>query len=83
MSIRTTVTLDEDVVERVKRQCRKRGTSFRQTLNELLRLALVKAEAKPQRRKLEIQPTHMGYDPLLNYDCTESLLEHLEGVYHR
>ncbi|HYZ87577.1 MAG TPA: hypothetical protein VE621_24390 [Bryobacteraceae bacterium] len=37
MSTRTTVTLDDDVLERVKRESRSRGASFRDTLNDLLR----------------------------------------------
>lgn len=45
MSIRTTVTLDEDVLERVKAESRARGLSFRETFNQLLRLGLDLAPA--------------------------------------
>jgi hypothetical protein len=82
MSIRTTVTLDEDVIERVKRESRSRGTSFRETLNDLLRTAL-SIQNPPQRRNLKIRPFHLGYKPGLNYDDVESLLEHGEGEQHR
>jgi hypothetical protein len=82
MGIRTTVTLDEDVIERVKQQSRARGSSFRETLNELLRAGLM-ADTQPKRRKLNIVPHHGGYYPGLNYDCTEELLEYLEGPFHR
>ena len=61
MSIRTTVALDEDVLERVKHESRSRGASFRETLNDLLRAALLKGQATPQPRSLIINPTHMGY----------------------
>ncbi len=83
MSIRTTVTLDEDVLERVKRESRARGTSFRETLNDLLRSALLNSNAPPPRSAFRIQPFHMGYRPGLNYDSTESLLEYGEGDQHR
>lgn len=83
MSIRTTVTLDDDVVARVKREGQSRGTSFRETLNDLLRAALLGAGQKPRRRALRIKPTHMGYKPGLNYDNIESLLEYGEGDCHR
>lgn len=83
MSIRTTVTLDEDVVARVKRESRSRGASFRDTLNDLLRAALLGAEQKPSRRSLVIQPAHMGHKPGLNHDNIESLLEYSEGDRHR
>ncbi len=83
MSIRTTVTLDEDVLERVKRESRSRGLSFRETLNDLLRAALLNLDAQPRRRTLEIKPAHMGYKAGLNYDDIESLLEYGEGERHR
>jgi hypothetical protein len=81
MSIRTTVTLDEDVLERVKHESRSRGVSFRDTLNDLLRVALLQQEKKPNR-KLRITPIHMGYRGGLNYDDVGSLLEYGEGERH-
>jgi hypothetical protein len=83
MSIRTTVTLDDDVAERVKCESRSRGVSFRATLNDLLRAALMGLDNKARRRTLRIKPTHMGYKPGLNYDSIESLLEYGEGDLHR
>jgi plasmid stability protein len=83
MSIRTTVSLDDDVVARVKRESLSRGASFRDTLNDLLRAALLGIDYKPRRRALAIQPTHMGHKPGLNYDNIESLLEYGEGDRHR
>jgi hypothetical protein len=80
MSVRTTVTLDDDVIERVKRESRARGASFRDTLNDLLREALV-AGSEP-RRTLKINPLHMGYRPGLSYDDVESLVEYGEGPEH-
>ena len=82
MSIRTTVTLDDDVLERVKRESRARGTSFRDTLNELLRAALLNTQSAP-RRTLKIKPTNMGVRPGLNYDDIEGLIAYGEGEDHR
>ena len=83
MSIRTTVTLDDDVLDRVKRESQSRGASFRDTLNDLLRLALLQQDKKPRRRALKITPVHMGYRAGLNYDDVESLLAYGEGEQHR
>ncbi|MBV9264693.1 MAG: hypothetical protein JO061_00850 [Acidobacteriaceae bacterium] len=83
MGIRTTITLDEDVVERVKQESRSRGVSFRETLNDLLRLALTQRDSRPRRRKLRIEAFHMGHRGGLNYDDLESLLEYGEGPAHR
>jgi hypothetical protein len=83
MSIRTTVTLDDDVAERVKRESRSRGASFRDTLNDLLRTALISLPEKGKRRTFRITPSHMGYRPGLNYDSVEAMIEYGEGVWHR
>jgi hypothetical protein len=83
MSIRTTITLDDDVLARVKRESLTRGAPFRDTLNDLLRLALLNTGGKPARRSIDIKPNHMGYRPGLNYDSIESLLEYGEGDSHR
>ena len=83
MGIRTTVTLDEDVLARVKRESRVRGLPFRQTLNDLLRTALLSGERKSKKPAFRVRPTHMGDRPGLNYDDVESLLSHAEGEDHR
>lgn len=83
MSTRTTVTLDDDVLDRVKRESRTRGAPFRDTLNDLLRLALLSLESRPPRSNFEIRPISMGYRAGLNYDSVEALLERGEGEEHR
>lgn len=83
MGIRTTVTLDEDVLARVKEVGRSRGTSFRETLNDLLCTGLLAASQPPDRSKFRIRATHMGLRSGLSYDSTDALLEYLEGVQHR
>ena len=82
MSKRTTVTLDDDLLFRIKEISRTRRVSFSEALNELLRTAL---NEKPLRsvELFKIEPVDMGYRPGLNYDCTEALLEYAEGPFHR
>jgi hypothetical protein len=83
MSIRTTVTLDDDVMERVQRHARSSGKPFKETLNELLRTGLLAAGTRPAKGKFHVTPFRMGYRPELNYDDVESLIEYLEGPLHR
>ena len=83
MSIRTTITLDDDVIERVKDESRLSGASFRDTLNNLLRVALLNTNVGPSHRSLKIEPTPMGQVEGLNYDDVESLLEFGEGESER
>ena len=83
MSIRTTVTLDEDVVERLKDEARSRGIPFRQALNEILRTGLLAARIPHQAPPFRIEPKHMGTRPGVDYDNIASLLEIGEGDGHR
>jgi hypothetical protein len=82
MSIRTTVTLDDDLLERVKRESRARGATFRDTLNDLLRSALLN-HPSARKRVFKVKPTHMGWRPELNYDDIEGLISYAEGEDHR
>jgi hypothetical protein len=83
MSIRTTVTLDDDVLERVKAESRSRGASFKETLNDLLRVALAARLQGAKRKPFRVKAYHTGVIPGLNYEKTGELLEHLEGPLHR
>lgn len=86
MGIRTTVTLDEDVLNRVKDESKATGRSFRETLNELVRNGLAaKGDSQPRKRKLNIIPMSLNIPRPegLNYHCTEQLLEYLEGPDYR
>jgi hypothetical protein len=84
MGIRTTVTLDEDVLNRIKDESKASGRSFRETLNELVREGLASKQTLAQhKREFRIDPIHTGARRDLNYDSTEALLEELEGPYHR
>jgi hypothetical protein len=60
-----------------------RGAPFRDTLNDLLRTALLGLDNKPGLRTLTIKPAHLGYKPGVNHDSIESLLEYGEGELHR
>jgi plasmid stability protein len=83
MSIRTTLTLDDDVAAKVKLKSQSRGATFRDTVNDLLRHALVATENPAPRRTLQIRPSHSGTKPGLNDDSIASLLEYGEGDWHR
>ena len=83
MSIRTTVTLDDDVFERLQQESRKRAVPFRQAINDILRSGLLAAQRPAGRRKFRVEPRHMGTRPGLNYDNVSALIELGEGDSHR
>lgn len=69
------MTLDDDVLKGVEQESRARGASFRDTLNDLLRLALAHRKSAPQAARFRVKPTHMGWRPELNYDCIGGMLD--------
>jgi DNA-binding HxlR family transcriptional regulator len=77
------VTLEDDVVERVRAESKARGTSFKETLNELVREGLVLRQKLEVRPRFKVKATPVGLRPGLSYDDVEALLTALEGEDHR
>lgn len=84
--MRTTVTLDEDVAARLRREMRRSGESFKETVNRLLRLGF---STQARRReapgdRFVIRPLPLGEIlPGLSLDNIGELLERVEGPLHR
>lgn len=83
MSIRTTVTLDEDVVKRLKQESRRRGVPFRQTINDVLRSGLLAEQTVKKADPFRVKAFNMGVYPGLNYDNIHELLDLAEGENRR
>jgi len=65
----------------VKKVSRARGSSFRDTLNDLLRSALLSRQSQKQRR-FKVKASAMGLREGLSYDDIDTLVEHSEGPLH-
>lgn len=79
--MRTTITIDDDVVAKLKAEMRKTGASFKEVVNESIRKGLSK---KPQARELfEVDAKPLGNRPGINYDSFVELLEQAEGPLHK
>ncbi len=77
--MRTTLTLDADVVRLLNKEARKSGEPFKQIVNRLLRLGLM-AATQPARKPFVVKPMKLG---LPHFEKVEELLEYLEGPDHR
>lgn len=76
--MRTTVTLDPDVDALLKTFMRERGLSFKQGVNQALRLALTDHQGRPPER----MPTYrMGVRPGVNLDKALQLAGELEDEH--
>lgn len=79
--LRTTRSLDDDVVHLLTKEMRRSGNSFKTAVNHLLRLGLI-ASKKPSRKAFVVVPRKLGLPPGITYDNVEQLLESLEGETH-
>ena len=64
--MRTTVTLDADVIAKLRAHAQKRGISFKQALNQAVRVGLRTGGRPPQPPPAYTQP--MGLRPGINLD---------------
>ena len=77
--MRTTLTLDDDVVSLLNKEVRRSGESFKQVVNRFLRFGLT-APKRPTRKPFRVKPLNLGLAP---FEKVEELLEDLEGPDHR
>jgi hypothetical protein len=80
--VRTTLSLDDDVVKLLRRELRRSGASLKATVNHFLRLGLM-VTGKQQRKRFLVHPRPLGLPSGLSYDNVEDLIEALEGATHR
>jgi hypothetical protein len=81
VSTRTTLTLDDDVADRLAREARRTGQTYRAVVNSALRRGL---DATPQEREpFRVRSTPMGRRPEFDLDNIEDLLDRLDGPLRR
>lgn len=81
--MRTTLTLDDDVAAKLREQVRKSGKSFKDVVNEGLRIGLNTTGPPRARKPFVVRPRPLGLPPGLSYDNIGDLLDQLEGPLHR
>ncbi len=80
--MRTTLTLDDDVVARLKAEMRRSGLSLKDTVNGALRRGLGTTK-RPRVEPFAVQARPLGLRPGLNYDKVGDLLDQIEGPLSR
>lgn len=83
-TMRTTITLDEDVEKKLDAEVRRRkGTTFKDVVNETLRIGLLTKQELKVAEPFKVKARSMGVRPGLNYDNIGDLVEHLEEASHK
>ena len=81
--MRTTITLEDDVLGRAKKLAVKLNRPFRYVINETLRMGLNAAETASKRQVYRTIPRKMGVKPGRNLDRIQELLSQVEGEDRR
>lgn len=76
--MRTTLTIEEDVAAKLHDHMAQTGKSFKDSVNDLLRLAIAVERKKPEA-PFVVTPFKTGPMPGLNFDNIEELLDQVEG----
>ena len=77
--MRTTLTIDNDILERARAVAAKLGTPFKTVVNEALRAGLDKVEQPAKSLTYKTEPHAMGLLPGRNLDNIQELLARIEG----
>ena len=82
-SVRTTLTIDDDIMAKINTEMRRSGKSFKETINDALRTGLSVRKEMKCAEPFKVRARPLGIYPGLNYDSTGELLEKIEGPSHR
>lgn len=77
--MRTTITLDDDVFNRLKEAAHRTGKPFKQVVNETLRRGISANDAPPKVRRYRLDPSSLGGEmPGIDLDRALRLADALE-----
>ena len=81
--MRTTLSIDDDVMERTRAVASKLRIPFKTIVNEALRAGLDQVEQPAKQRRYKTEPHAMGLQPGRNLNNIQELLAQIEGEASR
>jgi hypothetical protein len=81
--MRTTLTIDDDVLDRAKSLAGRLRTPFRRVVNEALRAGLQAVEEPARSRPYHTQPSKLGLKAGRSLDNIQELIAQIEGEASR
>ena len=81
--VRTTLTIDDDVAAKINAEVRRSGKSFKEAVNEALRIGLSVQRDLKSVGPFKVRARALGTRSGLNYDNIGELLEQIEGPSHK
>lgn len=79
--MRTTITLEPDVLQKIKTEMKRTGHGFKEVVNSLLRRSFTAPRLEDKPFKLKAR--RMGLRQDLDFSNIGELIERLEGPFHK
>lgn len=81
--MRTTLTIEDDVLDRARSLAEKLHSPFRRVVNEALRAGLQAIEKPTRARPYHTHPRKLGLKTGRSLDNIQELIAQIEGEAHR
>ena len=81
--MRTTVTLNDELENRLRSYANEHSLKFKQALNDILSIGLEQIQRRKAPNPYQTEPKRVGLKNGLNYDNVAELLEQVEGPDYR
>ncbi len=82
-NMQTTLTLDDEIADRLRQRCRETGKSLEAITNEVLRLGLNSDTTLRPQEPFRVDARPLGLHPGIQLDNIGELLEQLDGPAHK
>jgi hypothetical protein len=77
--MRTTLTIEPDVAQKLKRRMAQTNQSFKETVNNALRAGLAQTPRNPRAPRFRVEPHASGFFPGVDRDRMNQLADQLEA----
>ncbi|MDQ2925240.1 MAG: hypothetical protein M3R43_06765 [Acidobacteriota bacterium] len=77
--MRTTLTLDDDVANLLRKEVRRAGEPMKHTVNRVLRMGLAQASVPHKPKPFKVRPYKLNFPPEWTSGSVQELIEMVEG----
>jgi len=77
--MRTTLTIDDDLAAILERERLRKGVSFKEIVNSVIRRGLASEQAIPAAHSVRTRPHHFRFKPGVDLDKLNQLADELES----
>jgi len=79
LSMRTTLTIDDDLARALREKAHQTGSPFKEIVNKAIRAGLEQIDKPGHKRPYKCKSYSLGYPPRADLDRALNLADHLES----